>query len=127
MESSAMTGIPSDEDFARAKRLARERASGLDSVCERVIERFGESAPLHRVYILPQRDVDYRAYIFFREDKDVETCTRTGVAKEIQDFTCAELARVARGGRDEISVAFEFDSDENVARNFEGDYLLRLR
>ena len=35
---------------------------------------------------------------------------------------------VASGGvMAEIEVAFEFDSDENVIANFEGDYFLRLR
>jgi len=37
------------------------------------------------------------------------------------------LARFGRGKREELLVEFEFDSRENVDRNFEGSYFLRLR
>ena len=122
-----MSNIPSDEDFERAKRLARERSRNLDDVCDRVREHFEGAAPLHSVYILPQRDVDFRAYVFFRTNADIERCEAAGLSREIRDQVYAELERAGRGRRDEIRVAFEFDSDENVNRNFEGDYLLRLR
>ena len=122
-----MTNIPSDEDFERAKQLARERERNLDSVCDRVKERFKPQTPLRNLYILPQRDVNFRAYIFFRKHEDVEICDKNGVSQEIQDFVYAELERAGRGSSDEITVAFEFDSDENVEANFEGDYFLRLQ
>jgi len=127
LEGRAMTDTPSEEDFERAKRLARERARGLDSVCARVEERFGVQASLHSIYILPQRDVDFRAYVFFRTNDDLDRAEGTEVAQEIRDFVVTELERAGRGSKGEITVAFELDSDENVEANFEGDYLLRLR
>lgn len=127
LEGSAMSDIPSEEDFERAKRLARERSRNLDSVCARVKERFGGRIPLRNVYILPQRDVSFRTYIFFCTNDDLERAEGTGVAQEIRDFVYEELERVGCGERDKTTVAFEFDSDENVEVNFEGDYLLRLR
>jgi hypothetical protein len=53
---------------------------------------------------------------------------RSGVTQEIEDFVYAELERAGRGGKGDIRVAFEFDSDENVNASFEGDYFnCRLR
>jgi len=122
-----MTNIPSDDDFSRAKKLARKRSRGLDKVCENVTQHFRKLCPLHNVYVLPQRDVDFRAYVFFKKDKDIQTCEKNGIAEDIIDFVYAELERAGRGKRGEITVAFDFDSDQNVTINFEADYFLRLR
>ncbi len=122
-----MTKIPSEADFARAKRLAEERSRNLSLVSARVKQSFKDRCPLHNVYILPQRDVDFRAYVFFRTDRDLKECEAEGITQEIRDAIYSELERVGRGRRNEITVAFEFDSDENVEANFEGDYFLRLR
>ena len=119
--------IPSDEDFARADKLMVERDRHLMGVCENVKRRFTRSCPLHNVYVLWQRDVDFRAYIFFKKDKDVEDCKENGTMKAIEDAVYEELERHGRGKRGEIAVAFEWDSDENVDNRYDGDYLLRLR
>lgn len=127
VESGPMTKIPSEADFKRARMRARERSRGLDTACEQVKQRFQARCPLHNVYILPQRDVTFRAYVFYRRDTDIAECERSGVTQEIQDSVYAEIERVGRGHRDKITIDFEFDSDENVSANFEGDYFLRLR
>ncbi len=122
-----MNSIPSDEDFARADRLMEERSRNLDKISESVKQRFTLICALHNCYILSQRDVDFRAYVFFEEDKDIKACENSGICQEIEDLVYAELERVGRGKKGDITVAFEFDSDENVTANFEGDYFLRLR
>ena len=53
------TKIPTDEEFARAERLDRERSLNLDKVCEAVKQHFIDLCPLHNVYILPQQDVTF--------------------------------------------------------------------
>ena len=121
-----MTNIPSDDDFARAERLDKERSRGLEEVNESVHERFGTRCPLHYFLLMPQRD-DFRAYVFFREDRDIRICEESGVSQEIIDFVYSELERVGRGKREDIRVEFEFDSNEKVNTDFEGDYFLRLR
>ena len=121
-----MTNIPSDEDFARANKLDDEEWRGLDAVNARVEKAFKHRCPLHYFYLMPQRQ-NFRAYVFFNQDKNIEECKSSGIAQEIIDFVYEELERAGRGKRDEIEVAFEFDSDENVTANFEGDYFLRLR
>ena len=127
MEGSAMNRVPSEEDFAHAKRKMAERDRNLDLVCSNVRRRFVDSTQFHNIYILWQRDVDFRAYVFFKRDKDIEACRASGFVSKIEDCVLEELEKAGRGNVGEKLVAFEYDSDENVDRNFHGDYLLRLR
>jgi len=124
---SGKGNIPTAEDFERASRLMKERARNLDKVREAVFIRFKAICPLHEFYILDQRDVDFRAYVFFEEEKDIEACESSGISEQIVDCVYAELERAGRGSRADIKVAFEFDSDENVVAHYEGNYFLRLR
>lgn len=124
---SGLKKIPSEETIERALREMREEECGLDQVCEDVLARFGELGRLYEIFVLPQLDVDFRAYVFFHADKEVEAAHQTGLSEQIVDFVYEALERVGRGKRGDIEVAFEFDSDEHVKRSFEGDYSLRLR
>ena len=121
-----MNRIPSDEEFARAKQLMREDFRNLDEVSRRVKQHFRKQCPIHNVYILPQRDVNFRAYVFFEKDSDIELCKKSRMTDSIQDVVYSELERAGRGRKGEVTVAFEFDSDENVTAHYEGDYYLRL-
>lgn len=118
--------IPSDEDFARAKKLMAESSQGLDTVCEQLNSKFGDTSWYHRVYILSQRDVKFRAYVFFKQEKDVVNCTSNGTAAAVEEAVYEKLEQFGRGKRGELTVAFEWDSNENVEKNYGGDYLLRL-
>ena len=122
-----MTWTPSEDDIARAKRKMAERDRYLAEVCEDVKSRFKDACPLQRVYVLWQRDVDFRSYVFFTNTKDIEDCKRNGIVSAIEDAIYEELERYGKGKRGKIIVAFEWDSEENVNDNFDGDYLLRLR
>ncbi len=102
-----------------------EASRNLEEVRESVLGRFRGRSPLHEFFILDQGDVDFRAYVFLEKNEDVAACRTSGVDREIIDFVYVELERLGRGARNEIKVAFEFDSDENVAANFNGDYYLR--
>jgi len=127
MEGSKMSSIPSDEDFARADRLDAERYRNLDLVEMSVKQHFVPICQLNNIYILVQRDVNFRVYVFFKKDADLEDCKRNGITDAIAQFVREELERVGRGRKEDTSVAFEFDSHENVDRNFEGSYFNRLR
>jgi hypothetical protein len=119
--------IPTAEEFARASSLSKEKSRNLDSVREEVLRHFMGSCPLHDFFILNQRDVDFRAYVFFKRDEDIRACKSSGIQDQIVGFVYSELERVGRGKNEQIKVAFEFDSDENVKNRFQGDYFLRLR
>ncbi|MEO5913969.1 MAG: hypothetical protein ABIS50_07025 [Luteolibacter sp.] len=122
-----MSDIPTPEEFEMASQAMRQKARCLDDVREGVKRRFGSPDPIREFFILSQRDVDFRAYIFFGRGEDLELAGKTGLQGKIVDFVFSELERLGRGSRDQIRMAFEFDSHENVEANFEGDYSLRLR
>lgn len=122
-----MTKIPSDEAFARAKRQMGDDSRGLDAVSRAVNGRFQDEPWFHRVYVLPQRDVEFRAYVFFRSDAELQSPESKVWRARIENAVREELERNGRGERDKVTVAFEYDSDENVDKHFDGDYLYRLR
>ena len=105
----------------------REKSRNLDEVRNSVRDHFETLCTLHDFFILDQRDVDFRAYIFFETNVQVESAEKSSIKDEIKRFVYSELERLGRGKPGEIKVAFEFDSHENVETNFEGDYYLRLR
>ena len=119
--------IPTDEALNRASKLMKEKATMLDTVRNKFRQHFEKICPLHEFFILDQRDVDFRAYIFFKTNEDIAACKRIGIHDQMIDFVYAELERVGRGNRQSIKVAVEFDSNENVEAYFERDYYLRLR
>jgi len=121
------TNIPSNEDFTRAKRLDRERSRNLDVINEIVSGHFKKLCPLHYFILMPQRDNEFWAGVFFEKDEDISACEKSGITDDIQRFVYEELERLGRGERKNINVVFEFDSDENVKRKFNGDYFMRLR
>jgi hypothetical protein len=128
MESGEINNnIPSDEDFARASKHMHERFRNLDIVRSNVIRHFKGICSLHEFEILFQIDEDFRAYVFFEKDLDIEKYKNNGIIQQMINFVYAELEHAGRGNKNEINVVFELDSDENVLRNYGGDYFLRLR
>ncbi len=119
--------IPTEEDFARAKAAMRKNDQGLSAVRERMLERFRHSG-VHEFFAFysPANDV-FIAHVFYRRDCQIAEAEQSGLAAKIRDAAYNELENVGRGTRNAIKVVFEFDSDENVTANYEGDYFLRLR
>ena len=124
-----MSKIPSEEEFAKAKMRMRELDRNISQVNERALQYFKELCPAqsHNLYLIAEDDRKFRAYVFYKRNKDIHVYRDNGVARKVEDFVYDELERQGRGKREEITVAFEFDSDENVTANYEGNYFLRLR
>jgi hypothetical protein len=122
-----MTWIPSDEDLARASRKMKEQSRGLDQVRENFVQTFKDRCRLYRFTIMPQGDNAFLTIVFFEKDKDLEACKKNGLDVEMMDCIYEELERAGRGTRSEITVRFEWDSDENVERKYHGNYFDRLR
>jgi hypothetical protein len=119
--------IPSKEDFARAKKLMRDKFRNLNVVQENVSRHFKDQFPLHDFVLLPGEGLHgFQAYVFFEKDDDIEACKRSGLARQIEDYLYTELERAGRGHRTENSIRFEFDSHEHVVAKWGGDYYLRL-
>jgi hypothetical protein len=111
---------------ARAHRFMRGLDRNLEEIDRVFRERFMNSSPLDFVSILASSK-GFGVAIFFKKDADIAECEDNGISKQMRDFIYKELEERGRGKRDEIEVAFEFDSFENVQKNFEGSYFLRLR
>jgi hypothetical protein len=123
-----MTKIPSDEDFAKADRYMEKLDRNIKQVNKNVLLYFREICPMHahNFYLIAEEETKFRAYIFYKTNKDIQLCKDKGIDRKIEDFIYEELKRQGRGSKGIIKVAFEFDSDENVSENYEGDYFLRL-
>lgn len=119
--------IPSEEDFEQADKLIAEFGRNLDQVSLKVKNRFANSPSLYKVYVLWQGERDFRTYVFFKTNSDVEKSRSDGTVQAIQNCIYEELEFAGRGKKEDVTVSFEFDSDENVTRNYEADYMLRLR
>lgn len=127
--------IPTEEDFARASRLMEERHRHLHEICEAVTRRFktpwwgwfAKPSPFHSIYLFCDSTADFRAYVFFQKNKDIHDCGANGVRKLVEESVYDELERFGRGKRGDIVVAFEWDSDQNVRKQSNGDYFLHLR
>lgn len=124
-----MKNIPSDEEFAKADEYMEELDRNINQVNENVLQYFKELCPTHshNFYLIAEEETKFRAYVFYKNDQDIQMYKDNGVARKIEDFVYEELERQGRGKKEDIALAFEFDSDENVTVNYEGDYFLRLR
>lgn len=110
--------IPSEEEFARAKRMMREESMGLDELCNDARDAFVDRDVI-KVVVLPQIDVNFRAYVFFDRDSDLQAALEGAAAKEISSWITQALEARAKKRREAgpIMVAFEFDSGENAQKN----------
>lgn len=119
--------IPTEEEFARAKAAIRENDRGLSDLREIIKKRF-EKDSLYEIFTFysPKTDAFY-PHVFLRWHHQIAEAEQSGLTDRIKDAVYEELERVGRGSRDSIKVNFEFDSHENVERNYEGDYFLRLK
>jgi hypothetical protein len=118
--------IPSEEDFARASAAMKRRSRGLSDVREKILERFKRSGEVHEFFVLDSSERSFRAYVFYPQDKDIQEAEKSGLEARIKDAVFNELENVGRGERNTVEVEFEFDSHENVERQFEGNYYNRL-
>lgn len=124
-----MSKVPSEEALARAKKRRRERDRNMDLVNHSLRNYFKEICldNSHDALVIAEDDLEFRGYVFYKNAQDVQLCEENGISSQLRDFVYEELERQGRGSKDGIVVSFEFDSDENVQANFEGDYYLRMR
>ena len=124
-----MAGIPPDFELRRARANNKDEARmrHLGDIGGQFVARFREVSPLDHFELLPQIDVNFRAYIFFKKNRNIAECEANGTSQDMRDFVYDKLEEFGRGKRNETKIVFEFDSFENVQENFEGNYFLRMR
>lgn len=118
--------IPTNEDFARASMALKKRSRGLSQVRDKILERFRGEDGLYEFFILDCSQESFRAYVFYRWDRQIEECELSGLSAKIINAVFDELERIGRGKRSEVEVYFEFDSHEAVEQSYDGNYYNRL-
>jgi hypothetical protein len=119
--------IPSEEDFQRASLALKKRSQGLSEVRDIMLLCFKESDDMHDFFILDSSDILFRAYVFYRWDRQIQEAKESGLAEKIMAATYDALKTVAGRYNPATQIEFEFDSHENVERQYAGDYFDRLR
>jgi hypothetical protein len=103
--------------------------AGVDAIeknCTKFFQSLcGEEAD--RVHVLAEKMHRFRVYFFFKTNDSLAASEKSSVRESLKNFVKSEVERIGRGGEEENSFDFEFDSDENVQERFDGDYYLRLR
>ncbi len=86
-----------DEENTKQRSVCESKAvdeSGFRGIgcgmCE-YQQKFGSTFGFHRVYILPQRDVKFRAYVFFKTARDVIDSASNGARLAIENAVYNEL------------------------------------
>ncbi len=119
--------IPTDEDFRRASAEIDHEQRGLGEVRSALLKRFSDDGLEQTlIFYSPAKD-SFGAYLFFTNERVRAQAEKSGLVDVIKDSVLTQLERVGRGKLATLNVTFEIDTDENVQRNFEGDYYLRLR
>lgn len=100
---------------------------GLSHVRDATLARFAASG-LHQFFIFysPSKDV-FVAHVFFTSADIQKRAKANDVIEKIENLTRAELQKAGRGVEGHFQILFHIDNDENVQRNYGGDYFLRLR
>jgi hypothetical protein len=117
MMNRADIDIPSDEDFARAEKRQAEMSQAFSRIRETVLQEFNGHAPLHDIWLFPDRTTNFRAHVFYRSDSDIATSKDNGSENSIREALVREF-RAWNGS----SCAVEFDSHENVLKKDNGNY-----
>lgn len=113
----------------RAKQQIRDMEAQyhITSKVERdIAKHFGNRCSFEGMEIVPHGDTRFAVFVFFKTNNDLESYKRAGILQEIIEFVYVEFASAGLGGREELTVVFEFDSDENVKENYGGSYQLRM-
>jgi len=119
--------IPSEADFARAKAIMRHNDRGLSEVRSQILHQFGTRG-VHELFVLFSPALNsFGTYVFFDFDSQIEDAKQSGLAEEINVAMLNALEKAGRGEISDLDVTYEFDSHENVVKNYGGNYFDRLR
>jgi hypothetical protein len=111
----------------RASDLMKQRMRNLGELHSEFVSIFSKDSLFD--FMEPSCSKSGRFYfiIFFKTDGDIPKAKDSGLQLEMENCLYDLLEKYDRGNRNEITVSFEYDSLENVQKNYEGSYFLRLR
>ncbi len=117
--------------WARAKKAVADDNRHLEEITLQFKAKFYSSPRLDQFFLggvtNHQGRLQFGASIFFRTEADIAENEADGTSQAMREFIYEKLEEFGRGKRQELDVQFDFDSFENVQKNFEGSYFLRMR
>ncbi|HEY4312745.1 MAG TPA: hypothetical protein VGN12_25065 [Pirellulales bacterium] len=118
---------PSEQEVARAMQAMRRESNWLYSAIKAIKRRVKKKFQLVDLHLLVEGKTKFRAYVFFKKDSDIHDRSLDGTIDQIKEVVYEDLENVSPLQRPDLTVEFEIDSDENVKKNYQGNYSLRLR
>lgn len=82
---------------------------------------------IHIIHFIPMIDFSLEIYVFYKNNSDLAKNKTTGISDEVKKIFLKTLLEVDYIKSFGNNIVFIFDSDENVIKNYEGSYFLRLR
>jgi|GEM_PF-6314160 len=119
--------IPSEADFARAHAQMRESWRGVEAAKAIVEARFREVPELHSMYLLPGDARSYQLAIFLNRNKDLGPAKESGLIRQMVETVCEALSQTRQEAIHIDAIQVELDSNENVNKQFGGNYFNRMR
>ena len=112
--------------------MNREEQFAIIAKAKEAIMKWAESQQIHlfRVeYVVPfvQDDFSLYTWFFFKTDQDVVNYEKDGTSERLSQQFLVTLEGMGYPAPNIKQVSFIFDSDENVQKNYEGNYFYRLR
>ena len=118
--------IPSEEEFVKASEALSKRSRGLSVIRGEILKKF-QDKNIYEFFIFDISEYSFKAYVFFRWNKQLKELSKTNLSVEIENFIYRQLEDSGRGKKKDLQLKIEFDSHENVERNYGGDYFSRLK
>lgn len=79
------------------------------------------------IHFVPMFDFSLEVYIFYENDNDILKNQTNGITDSVKKTFLKAISDMGYMQHFGDSITFIFDSHENVVKNYEGNYFLRLR
>ena len=126
LKQQQLSQVPSEEAMASANAHMAAQNRIYKIVRNNVLWRFADQVPLHEIYLFPGTTTDYHAFVFYESVSDVQTYHDSEVEHAIKNAISEAFASNCKNAK-RPTVAFNFDSHENVKNRCNGNYLHYLR
>jgi hypothetical protein len=84
-------------------------------------------ANIHAIRFVSMFDFSLEVYIFYKYNSDITKNEINGLTDNAKQYFLKTISDMDYMKHFESNIAFIFDSDENVIKNYNGSYFLRLR
>ena len=118
--------IPSNGDYAKADAAHKKRHRGLKKVAQKILDRFQSRGEIRGFFLFYCSENSFLATVIYNFDQQIKESEESGLDARIRKAVFEEMENVGRGDRSSIEIEFEFDSHENVKKNY-GNYYNRFR